>query len=232
MSTRRDPLTSPGHVIALRDSREREVDRDVGGTYDTFVSELLTAASDAYSTGALVAAADPFVYSNVMLRWRQAVRTLAEQRGYLSDLQVIDLLERSDLPLRLYEAARDTLIAAQVNGWSEWWTKVQLGKALIPRHEDGVRRSLYRASITRTARTAATWSTALEVLGSPDASSYRWVARMDSRTRDEHREADGQTVPEGTPFEVDGHYLRGPGDPSAPTYLTASCRCIMVAVAD
>lgn len=226
-------LTSPAHVIGLRDTAERGNERVYGGAYEAFVADVRQMASAAHADGALVAAADPFVYTNVMTRWRAAIREIAEARP--SDAQVLAILERSDIPLRLYEATRDVLISARVSGWSTWWTKVQLGRALIPKQPDGMRRTLYRASISRTARTAATWSTAEHVILDSSARGYtrqRWVARMDPKTRDSHMRANGQTVPIGQPFEVGGHYLRAPGDPSAPDAETANCRCILVAVDD
>ena len=56
-----------------------------------------------------------------------------------------------------------------------------------------------------------------------------WVATLDMRTRHEHRQADGQTVPVGEPFDIDGKKLRFPGDPSAPGYLVYNCRCTLIA---
>lgn len=50
-----------------------------------------------------------------------------------------------------------------------------------------------------------------------------WVATLDMRTRHEHRLLDGQTVPIGQPFEVDGYKLMFPGDPSAPGHLVYNC---------
>ena len=43
----------------------------------------------------------------------------------------------------------------------------------------------------------------------------RWLATLDSRTRDTHQELDGQEVPVGDPFEVDGMTIMFPGDPNA-----------------
>lgn len=56
-----------------------------------------------------------------------------------------------------------------------------------------------------------------------------WVATLDMRTRHEHRLLDGQTVPIGLPFEVDGYKLMFPGDPSAPGHLVYNCRCTTIA---
>ena len=56
-----------------------------------------------------------------------------------------------------------------------------------------------------------------------------WLATLDGRTRHEHRMLDGQSVPVGKPFKVDGHEIRYPGDPTAPAYLVYNCRCTVVA---
>ncbi|WP_435075293.1 phage minor head protein [Halorubrum sp. HHNYT27] len=53
----------------------------------------------------------------------------------------------------------------------------------------------------------------------------RWLAEDDTRTRTSHREADGQVVPVGASFEVDGHAARWPGDPRLPISERANCRC-------
>ena len=54
-----------------------------------------------------------------------------------------------------------------------------------------------------------------------------WVATLDFKTRDAHRELDGQRVPVDKPFEVDGEEIMFPRDPSAPAYLRCNCRCAM-----
>lgn len=62
-----------------------------------------------------------------------------------------------------------------------------------------------------------------------------WVASLDSRTRDAHRELDGQIVDKGKPFYVDlgtkkdgtkrdGHIMY-PGDPNADPSNVYNCRC-------
>lgn len=55
-----------------------------------------------------------------------------------------------------------------------------------------------------------------------------WLATLDMRTRHEHRFLDGQHVPVGEPFKVDGEEIRFPGDPEAPGYLIWNCRCTLV----
>lgn len=54
-----------------------------------------------------------------------------------------------------------------------------------------------------------------------------WYASLDNRTRDTHRELDGQKVLPDEPFEVDGMEIMCPGDPDAEPELTWNCRCTM-----
>jgi len=58
----------------------------------------------------------------------------------------------------------------------------------------------------------------------------RWVATLDSRTRDTHQELDGQEVPIDEPFEVDGMEIMYPGDPDAEPELVYNCRCTMIEI--
>lgn len=52
-----------------------------------------------------------------------------------------------------------------------------------------------------------------------------WITRQDDRVRPAHRALQGNTLPVGTPYEIDGAQLRYPGDPFAPLALTINCRC-------
>lgn len=58
----------------------------------------------------------------------------------------------------------------------------------------------------------------------------RWIATHDSRTRDEHLEADGQIVENNKPFVVGGEELMFPGDKSlgASGWNRYNCRCTRV----
>lgn len=52
-----------------------------------------------------------------------------------------------------------------------------------------------------------------------------WIATRDGRTRPEHAAADGQIVPIGATFDVDGAPMAYPGDPAGDPALTVNCRC-------
>jgi hypothetical protein len=55
-----------------------------------------------------------------------------------------------------------------------------------------------------------------------------WLATRDGRTRDDHAEADGQTVGLNEYFVVGGEEMMQPGDPSASASQTINCRCVAV----
>ena len=55
-----------------------------------------------------------------------------------------------------------------------------------------------------------------------------WLAVHDGRTRHEHRLLDGEHVPVGKPFVVEGEEIRFPGDPQAAGHLIWNCRCTLV----
>lgn len=55
-----------------------------------------------------------------------------------------------------------------------------------------------------------------------------WLATRDGRTRDDHAEADGQTVGLNEYFVVGGEQMMQPGDPSASASQTINCRCVAV----
>lgn len=57
----------------------------------------------------------------------------------------------------------------------------------------------------------------------------QWLATLDGRTRHEHRELDGQTVPVDANFEVDGYEIEYPGDPAAAPEMIYNCRCTLIA---
>lgn len=92
------------------------------------------------------------------------------------------------------------------------------------------------AAAIRAARTAITGAEA-----SGRVHSYRraksigidleqeWMATLDQRTRHSHRQLDGQHVPVGERFKVDGVELEFPADPTAPPEYVYNCRCRLVA---
>ena len=58
----------------------------------------------------------------------------------------------------------------------------------------------------------------------------QWIATMDNRTRDAHREMDGDTVDYDASFSNEIGEIRFPGDPLADPANVYNCRCTMVTV--
>jgi hypothetical protein len=56
----------------------------------------------------------------------------------------------------------------------------------------------------------------------------RWLATEDARTRPDHVEADGQTVPFAHPFDVGGFPMMYPHDPDGPPQEVINCRCVLL----
>lgn len=86
----------------------------------------------------------------------------------------------------------------------------------------------------RTAATEATraWNTATleaaRALSGPDRPLVKqWRTRGDKRVRHEHDQVDGRVRLLDEPFQVGGHPMMAPGDPTAPAHLTVNCRCIL-----
>jgi hypothetical protein len=86
----------------------------------------------------------------------------------------------------------------------------------------GARNTVNAASVRR----------ASAAFGVPGAFSRRWQAANDERTRETHRDADGQTVALNEPFTVGRASLDFPGDPSGPPEETISCRCTTITLID
>lgn len=97
--------------------------------------------------------------------------------------------------------------------------------------------SIFGSNRTAAIRAARTACTSAENAGR--VSSYEradslgvslvqeWMATLDERTRETHREADGQQVEIGEPFKVGGELLEYPGDPAGDPSETYNCRCTL-----
>ncbi len=89
-------------------------------------------------------------------------------------------------------------------------------------------------------RNARTMTTGVQNAGRVDAYEraesmgiqleQQWLATIDDRTRHEHRILDGQKVPVGEKFQVEGYEIAYPADPEAEGFLVYNCRCTLVPV--
>lgn len=68
----------------------------------------------------------------------------------------------------------------------------------------------------------------VDALGKYGPAKKVWLATVDSRTREAHMDADGQTVGLDEPFIVDGEELEFPGDPAGSAGNVINCRCTLI----
>lgn len=99
--------------------------------------------------------------------------------------------------------------------------------------ERGVALGEARAEMIARTETAAAWSRASLDVATALPEDVRpgcktWLATLDTRTRDGHYAADGQTVPINAKFTIGGELLDCPGDPAGSAANTINCRCVMV----
>lgn len=94
-----------------------------------------------------------------------------------------------------------------------------------------VSRSRARTIARTETHSAATWSMQAALEAEPDAAEItrEWVAALDERVREDHADADGQTVGIDEPFIVGGVELMQPGDQTGPPEQTINCRCVVLA---
>lgn len=232
-----DPMDATA-VAAYRDRVEQEIFDRFAPVITDFLSQVVEDAVSSYAAGteALVAAVDPFSFTQVQKRWYAAVRRLASVADLdPSEAFVQYTLNGADIPSQAYTEVREILGTARAQGWTEYQTKRALSKQLIPKQGDkdswANDRARYRRAIVHMARAKATDTANREVakrLARSGTTFKKWVARNDERTRLTHRAADGQVVPVSSDFTVGGFQLAYPGDMKAPIQETANCRCVMV----
>lgn len=82
--------------------------------------------------------------------------------------------------------------------------------------------------IARTESTGAFNAAALHALHDEGWKFKEWLATRDTRTRESHRGADGQTVALASPFRVGTALLQMPGDPTGRADEVINCRCAIL----
>ena len=100
----------------------------------------------------------------------------------------------------------------------------------------GVQNEVAMKRMARTAMTSAQNAGRMEMLDEADKMGIQtkrvWIAILDDRTRDAHRDLDGQIREKGVPFHVDlpngkNGDIMFPGDPKADPSNVYNCRCTL-----
>jgi len=97
-----------------------------------------------------------------------------------------------------------------------------------------VRRTQEPTSLSISAARLAEWITTAAVNAAtvfatkadPEDLAKEWIAMHDDKVRATHKEADGQVVPAGDKFHVDGVKMDYPGQPVGDPALWINCRCV------
>lgn len=150
------------------------------------------------------------------------------------------------IPPDVYASVTAVLAAGANQGWSESKVRGEVAKALEP-HASATGSGLEFTAVLDTEGTA--WDSRASTVATTEAArsyngaaldriagldeegmSKRWVAHHDERTRNTHRDADGQTVAVDDQFLVGGDMLDYPADPLGSAKETINCRCGLVAV--
>lgn len=86
--------------------------------------------------------------------------------------------------------------------------------------------------IARTEAHAAVMSGAHEAMKQNGVERRQWLAGVDDRVRDSHRDASGQIVGIDEPYQVGDAELMYPGDPDGPAEEVIHCRCSELVMRD
>lgn len=128
---------------------------------------------------------------------------------------------------------KERLTRELISGIMEGESIPQIAKRVRGTFETNLSRSIAIAQ-TETTRVenSARQDTANQAAKSGLPMKKKWVATKDSRTRDAHRNADGQVVDYDKPFVVGGEELMYPGDENGSAKNVIRCRCTMVSFVD
>jgi hypothetical protein len=206
-----ETLTAAGDFAAL-DGIER--------AWSTFVTEVVGEYTGGmYLTGnlsAFVSVPGAGLEPEVAELWAAVVNENAVAYSATSTNRIVDASNR------MWQDVRDKVTAGIQTGQSHEQVKAAI--------EEATGYSEFRAdTIGRTEVQSAYSGGEMEgarALGEYGPTHKVWLAAYDSRTRDSHKRADGQTVAIDEPFNVGGVRMDRPLDPSAPPAEVVNCRCI------
>jgi hypothetical protein len=194
---------------------------------------------------------NPFTLGSVLGRWgvtsAKVVAELATEVASLTPQYLESArwrLLHSELPEKVYTSTKAVLSSAVEAGWSRTETTTRLTDALSMTTGSAEQTGASVVESTgrnwqaiaemhaRTEATAAFNDSSISDIAASGLPFQEWTAQIDNRTRPGHADADGQIVPVGEPFLVDGESLMYPGDPAGSWENTASCRCVVIGSID
>lgn len=239
-------MTTVAERVAQAEARQQQWEAELTNILEPpivrFLRGVIGAATSALEAPTLLAAADPFAFTNIKKRWDTTVRlilhsTSASRLSHpaLLDEQIAGMLRAADLPDRASAMAVDVLTRGRDEDWTAAKTKRELRAAILPPapkvqgpKAESKEWAWHKTRVRAIARTAATRAGSLYTLQDAGYSHKRWMTRRDRTVRDSHVQAHGQTVGRDGAFMVGGYAMQYPGDMSAPPAETTNCRCLLI----
>jgi hypothetical protein len=216
---------NPGKQAEARAEHAQKIERILYGQYNAafelFGGRILDAAQKSYdkrelkftnipSTDIFDEAQRQWIAANGGLKVTRISGTTFDQAMAIINQAVADAVTEG-----LGQAATAALIAERI------------------RASGGVMSNARARTIARTeAHTAANAANHEAAIASGVVTKQEWVSSADERTRQDHADADGQTVGLRDSFTVGGEQLAYPGDPSGSAENIINCRCVAIHVVE
>jgi uncharacterized protein with gpF-like domain len=162
-------------------------------------------------------------------------------------LHLVNLEKKAVLPVsdwlrraRNFIAIESSKAITQITATTRSQVKKVLKEAAVAGSSIQETAKSLRTTIAGASRKRAITIARTELIGSMNAGAYTgalstglklnkvWLATSDKRTRDTHREADGQRVDINQAFNVGGDSAAYPGDPALSAAERIRCRCSVV----
>lgn len=204
---------------------------------EQFLEEVIQEGLREYGPSLTAAAKDPFAFTNVEKRWREAVRKIAESNSQPGRKRAVradaikNILANADMPRMAHTEVKKVLRKAVKEGWSKRKTQIELNRLLLPKQGDDETRMEYRRRVRSLAKRIAAGhhnDRVLEFLESSKTTHKMWLTQGDSRVRHTHRVLHGEVIPVDDLFQVGVAKLPYPGFPGGPPEEVINCRCLLI----
>jgi len=129
-----------------------------------------------------------------------------------------------------FEQALGIIAQATGEAISQGLGEAQTGKLIRDTmREHGAAMTVARSRIIARTETHAASQAASQTAAAESGLRLKkeWIAAGGDRTRDDHQDADGQTVGINEDFNVGGEHLHTPGDPNGSAENVINCRCVV-----
>lgn len=201
----------------MRAWEERAV-RSVGGAFPTAAGLGADQALAALKAGGVEITSHPFIPTSIVATAYQSLPHL------IADV-------RADTIAKVGRVLRQSVLGQQ----TPLDAMKQVGRIVGPTAKGPFRNAALRGEMivrTELGRIAqqANYATTSQLAAHPVNAGMmsEWVAVSDMRTRSSHARVNGQRVPVGKAFSVNGHDALYPHDPRLPAGESIGCRCISI----